>query len=348
MAFAVLTAAAQVSVVSQIDSIEILVGQQATVTLNATVKKGQKLVFPDIRPSVYLVPGVEVVAVSQADTAGLDNGMISVSRRYTITSFDENLYYLPPMQVIVDGKKYASRNLALKVITIPVDTLHSNQFFPPEDVQNPPFEMSEWRAPLWLAVALVICLFAIAYLAVCLRNRNPIIPAVRLIRKVLPHKRALDAINRIKADKMSISEDQKAYYTQLTDTLRKYIEERFGFNAMEMTTTEIIENLRQTGDSKMTDELKELFTTADLVKFAKHSALVNENDANLLHAIEFINTTKTDDSIQTEERVKPALTRQQEQSMRTRTVIKYVLVGVSVVAVAVIIYVAYLLYMLLM
>ena len=76
MAFAVLTAAAQVSVVSQIDSIEILVGQQATVTLNATVKKGQKLVFPDIRPSVYLVPGVEVVAVSQADTAGLDNGMI--------------------------------------------------------------------------------------------------------------------------------------------------------------------------------------------------------------------------------------------------------------------------------
>ena len=348
MAFAVLTAAAQVSVVSQIDSIEILVGQQATVTLNATVKKGQKLVFPDIRPSVNLVPGVEVVAVSQADTAGLDNGMISVSRRYTITSFDENLYYLPPMQVIVDGKKYASRNLALKVITIPVDTLHSNQFFPPEDVQNPPFEMSEWRAPLWLAVAFVICLFAIAYLAVCLRNRKPIIPAVRLIRKVLPHKRALDAINRIKADKMSISEDQKAYYTQLTDTLRKYIEERFGFNAMEMTTTEIIENLRQTGDSKMTDELKELFTTADLVKFAKHSALVNENDANLLHAIEFINTTKTDDSIQTEEHVKPALTRQQEQSMRTRTVIKYVLVGVSVVAVAVIIYVAYLLYMLLM
>ena len=93
MAFAVLTAAAQVSVVSQIDSIEILVGQQATVTLNATVKKGQKLVFPDIRPSVNLVPGVEVVAVSQADTAGLDNGMISVSRMAVIEN--ASLEYIP-------------------------------------------------------------------------------------------------------------------------------------------------------------------------------------------------------------------------------------------------------------
>ncbi len=348
MIFAVLTAAARVSVVSQIDPIEILVGEQATVTLNVTIKKGQKLMFPDIQPSRFIVPGVEVGEGSSADTSSLDNDMISVSKRYTITSFDEKLYYLPPMQVVVDGKKYVSRNLALKVLTIPVDTLHSNQFFPPDDVQNPPFMLSEWRGPFWLSIAFVICLAVIAYLFVCLRNRKPIIPAVRFTKRVLPHKRALDAIDRIKESKMSNSEDQKTYYTQLTDTLRKYIEERFGFNAMEMTTTEIIENLRQAGDSKMTDELKQLFTTADLVKFARHSALINENDANLLHAIEFINTTKTDDNIQMEERVKPALTQQQVQSMRARTVIKYVLVCVSVIAVAVIIYVAYHLYMLLM
>lgn len=347
MIFAVLTTAAQVSVVSEIDSIEIFVGQQANVTLNATIKKGQKLVFPDIKPSAYLVPGVEVIAVSQSDTSGLDNDMISVSRRYTITSFDESLYYLPPMNVIVDGKKYASRNLALKVLTIPVDTLHPNQFFPPKDVQKPPFMWEEWRAPFWGAVAFMALLFIMVYLTVCLRDRKPVIPTVRIIKKVLPHKRAMDAINRIKEEKLVLSEDQKTYYTQLTDTLRKYIEERFGFNAMEMTTSEIIENLRRTGDSKMTDELKELFTTADLVKFAKHSALINENDANLLHAIEFINTTKTED-IQTEERVKPVLTQQEEQSMRARTIIICLLVGMSVLAVSAFVYVVYQLYMLLM
>lgn len=347
MVFTAFAAVAQVSVVSEIDSIEIFVGQQTNVTLNAVVKKGQKLVFPDIKPAGLLVPGVEVVAVSHADTSVLDNNMISVSKKYTITSFDEDLYYLPPMQVIVDGKKYASRNLALKVLTIPVDTLHPNQFFPPKDVQTPPFVWSEWRAPFWGAVAFVVCLFVIVYLAVCLRDRKPVIPTVRIIKKVLPHKRAMDAINSIKAERLVVSEDQKAYYTRLTDTLRKYIEERFGFNAMEMTTSEIIENLRQTGDNKMTEELKELFTTADLVKFAKHLALINENDANLLHAVEFINTTKTD-AIQTEERVKQVLTRQEEQSMRVRIIIICVLAGLVVITVLLLIYVAYHLYMLLM
>ena len=91
---------------------------------------------------------------------------------------------------------------------------------------------------------------------------------------------------------MSVSEDQKTYYTLLTDVLRKYIKARFGFNAMEMTSTEIISRLQQEEDRKMIDELNELFMTADLVKFAKHNPLMNENDANLLNAIDFINDTK--------------------------------------------------------
>lgn len=47
-----------------------------------------------------------------------------------------------------------------------------------------------------------------------------------------------------------MSEDQKAYYTLLTDVLRKYIKERFGFNAMEMTSSEIITRLQNENDKK--------------------------------------------------------------------------------------------------
>ena len=38
--------------------------------------------------------------------------------------------------------------------------------------------------------------------------------------------------------------------------------------------------------------MKLLFQTADLVKFAKHDPQMNENDANLINAIDFINETK--------------------------------------------------------
>lgn len=83
-----------------------------------------------------------------------------------------------------------------------------------------------------------------------------------------------------------------------------YIQERFNFNAMEMTSDQIIEHLQQVGDQKMIDELRELFQTADLVKFAKYSTLLNENDLNLVNAVNFIDQTKQEGQ-NVEERIVP-------------------------------------------
>ena len=90
----------------------------------------------------------------------------------------------------------------------------------------------------------------------------------------------------------------------------------------------------------MIDELKDLFTTADLVKFAKYSTLINENDANLVNAVEFINTTKLDNQ-PTIERVEPNLTETDKRNMRSRTTLKvsiYVLLLASISILAFIIY----------
>ena len=337
---------AQVTVESKIDSIEIFIGEQAHMTVDVTMKKGQKLVFPVFKPSEMITPGVEVLEQSDADTSKLDNDMMKVSKQYTLTSFDEKLYYLPPVKVKVNGKEYASKNLALKVLTVPVDTLHPNQFFPPKDVQTNPFLWSEWSLSFWLSVLMLLLIVLAFYLRQRLYDNKPIIAKVRIVKKVLPHQRAMQEIEQIKADKMVMSEDQKAYYTKLTDTLRKYIEERFGFNAMEMTSTEIIMKLQETGDRKMIDELRELFMTADLVKFAKYSTLINENDSNLVNAIEFINTTKIENQ-PTEERIEPTLTEQDKRSIRSRIIIKCILAAIAVACIIILVYVLYQSYQLL-
>ena len=93
-----------------------------------------------------------------------------------------------------------------------------------------------------------------------------------------PHQQALKEIERIKGDKTLRTADPKTYYTELTDVLRTYMEERFGFNAMEMTSSEIIDKLQEINDKESIKDLMYLFQTADLVKFAKHSPLMNEND----------------------------------------------------------------------
>ena len=336
---------AQVFVESKIDSIEILIGEQTNVTLSVTAKKGANVKMPEYEPSQYITPGVEVLQNTDADTSKLDNGLVKITKRYTLTSFDENLYYLPPMKVKVDGKEYKSKSLALKVLTVPVDTLHPEKFYPPKGVQNNPFEWSEWESTFWLSVVWVLMCVLTYYLWTRLKENKPVIVKIRMVKKLPPHQKALKEIEQIKENKMSVSEDQKTYYTLLTDVIRKYIKARFGFNAMEMTSSEIITCLQQEADKNMIDELKELFMTADLVKFAKYSTLINENDANLVNAVEFINTTKLENQ-PTIERVEPDLTEADKMKMRSRTMLKGTVIALSVIGVVLFAYVVYQAYLL--
>ena len=337
---------AQVSVEAQIDSIEIFVGQQVHLTLTAHAKENAKVEFPVFQPSQYITPGVEVLNSEQRLDVSQDNGFMSRSMVYTLTSFDDTLYYLPPMTVKIDGKPYKSKSLALKVLTIEVDTAHVDQFFGPKDVQDNPFQWSDWSLSFWLSVLMLVLLAVTYYLYLRLRDNKPIIKTIRIVKRLLPHQKAMKEIEQIKADKMVSSENSKEYYTKLTDTLRKYIEERYGFNAMEMTSSEIIEKLTATQDENAISELRQLFLTADLVKFAKYSTLINENDRNLVNAIDFINQTKQED-VPVEETVKPQLTEEDQRSQKARRVLRTVITLLATVSGLLFVYVVYTLYLLL-
>jgi len=316
------------------------------VTLTATAKENTKVEFPQFKPMEYITPGVEVLDRQELDQKAQDNGFVSRSMVYTMTSFDDTLYYIPPMTVKIDGKPYKSKSLALKVLTIEVDTLHAEKFFGPKDVQDSPFQWSDWSLPFWLSVLMLVLLAIAYYLYLRLRDNKPIISHIRIVKRLLPHQKAMKEIEQIKADKMVSSENSKEYYTKLTDTLRKYIEERYGFNAMEMTSSEIIEKLMASQDQNALDELRQLFTTADLVKFAKYSTLINENDANLVNAIDFINQTKLE-NVPVEETVKPQLSEEDQRQQKTRRVLKYVITAIAVFSLVIFGYVVYTLYMLL-
>ena len=225
-------------------------------------------------------------------------------------------------------------------MTVPVDTLHPNQFFPAKDVQDNPFQWEEWHLVFWLSIiVLVLCLLMI-YLFVRLKQNKPIVTRIRIVKHVPAHQKALKAIEDIKAAHMVTSENQKEYYTRLTDTLRQYIKERFGFNAMEMTSSEIIYRLREAGDQKGIDELRELFTTADLVKFAKHNALINENDLNLVNAAKFIDETKTE-AQEVEERIVPKLTEVEQLTQKNRVLLKTLIYASIGVIIGLAVYIVY-------
>jgi len=322
---------AQSSVDAKIDPIEMLIGEQATVTLTVQGQEGAKIEWPQLKPRQLLVPGVEVLHTQRT----ADNSFV-----ITLTSFDGNLYHLPAFKVKVNGKQLKTADLALKVVEMEVDTTQLNKFFPPKDVQDNPFQWSDWSVSFWLSVLLLILIALGYYLYLRLRDNKPVIAHIKIVKRLLPHQKAMKEIEQIKADKMVTSENAKEYYTKLTDTLRKYIEERYGFSAMEMTSSEIISRLTDTGDQQGLDELRQLFMTADLVKFAKYSTMINENDANLVSAIDFINQTKLE-NLPTEEVQKPQLSEADQRSQKERRLLKSVIWGVALVAVALFCYIVW-------
>ena len=334
----VLRCLAQSSVTAKIEPIEMMIGEQATVTLTVQTADDAKVDWPTFQPRQMLVPGVEVLNTQRTS----DHTMV-----ITLTSFDGNLYHLPPFKVKINGKEQQSADLALKVVEIEVDTTQLNKFFPPKDVQDNPFLWSDWSLSFWLSVLLLVLIALCGYLYLRLRDNKPVISHIKIVKRLLPHQKAMKEIEQIKADRMVASENAKEYYTKLTDTLRKYIEERYGFSAMEMTSSEIIERLTAAGDQQSLDELRQLFTTADLVKFAKYSTMINENDANLVSAIDFINQTKLENQ-PVEEVQKPVLSEADQRSQKERRVLKMVIWGIVAVAVLLFCYIVYSVWQLLM
>ena len=136
---------------------------------------------------------------------------------------------------------------------------------------------------------MLLLLVAVMWLAVRLSDSRPLVRRVVIYPPAPPHETALTDITRLKDAK----EEAKAYYMKLTDTLRTYLQGRYGFNAREMTSGEILDALHGLQDDEQARaELQEILGTADLVKFARYEVGLSEQERSLMQAVNFVNETK--------------------------------------------------------
>ena len=97
-------------------------------------------------------------------------------------------------------------------------------------------------------------------------------------------------MEKLRQQKLWQSGKVKEYFSSLTDIAREYIEGQFGVNAVEMTTDDILEEVKPLHFSHETyNKLKETMEVADLVKFAKYSATNLESENAMNSMTEFVN-----------------------------------------------------------
>ena len=296
---------------------EILIGEHALIDLKVITPKDKVISFPVYENEI--IPGIEVIAMLPPDTV-IENNVMTLNFKYVVTSFDSTLYHVPFIPVFDGTDTIFSNSFGLKVTSpelsdstlsyldkinrgetdsIDFKQLQINEIKP---IRKAPFVWTDFLWILWviLGVALLLALIGlITYLIVNKKKKGYFFtPPV-----VLPaHVRAANELDKLKAEKIWQQGREKEFYSKLTDILRRYIYEREGINAMEMTSGEILNNIRQISDvDSVYDNLKQILSTADLVKFAKYKPYPDENDLSMVNAYFFVNQTKEPDPIPTKE-----------------------------------------------
>lgn len=281
---------AQVSVEVHLDSARILMGNQTGYSISITSAGRSKVQMPKLQVGQEIVPGIEIIALTR-DTTEKATGSRTICSKYTLTSFNGGKYEIPSQTVKVDGKVFTTRSVPLVVDTLALDR-NGNKLYPMADVVDNPFSWWEWLPIMLLGLLLIIVVGAMVYFLYRLKTNKPILVMVKKERILSPYEKAVQQITNIKAQYLELSVDQKAYYTSLTDVLRQYLEGRFGINAKEMTSDQIIYQLSQQENRDGIEELKEVFQIADLVKFAKYSVEGHENDLYMQCVVQYIERTK--------------------------------------------------------
>ena len=260
----------------KIDSAAILIGEQTKLHLTLTTDKDKQVQV--LIPADTLMRGVEVLERSKPDTTWIENDRMLVKQDVLITSFDSSLYLLPPVLAIDGRDTILSNQVALKVSTVPVNVDKPEEFADIKDVWKPPFVWSDYY-PWIIGILAVLLLMALAYYIVKrIRERKSLIPFAQPEKpKLPPYEQAIKELDEIKQSKLWQQGKEKEYFTSITDTLRRYLVDRFGINAMEKTSAEILDSVKGIDEIVPAfEKLEQVLKLADFVKFAKFRPLPDE------------------------------------------------------------------------
>lgn len=302
--------AANLSITARLDSVNVLMGNLNTLHLEVVENEGTngKLsIFKEIDRSrgysSLCGDSVELGTNYKVDTTRLGSGKVQLNFAIPVQAFDSGTYTLPKI-VYYAGKDSAMSN-SLTFNVYPVNVTAEDPIAPLAQVVQPDGKsfwdfLPDWLLDfwwVWLIIFLAVCVFLWAMRNYKQKGGIPFI-APKVLPK--PWEIALGSLQRLKTRKLWEQGMEKEYFTDLTDILRVYLFERFGINAMEMTTRQIMDKIQESDLKDKRDYVKQILNVADFVKFAKVRPLPADSIAAYDNAVKFVEETipvqKNDDA----------------------------------------------------
>lgn len=275
---------------AKLDSATLLMGKTTTLHLEITQDKEARGFFPGEEADT-LSAMVEIAERPVADTTDLGNNRIQINRDLIIQSFDSGMWIIKPIPYVVNGDTAFCNQLTLKVLPVNVSQMQDIHDIKP--VEEVPFNLLDWLPDywwLWLLALLLIGASLWAYRKYYKKGINPLKPSKK---RLPPYEEAMLNLQNLKAAQLWQRGQEKEYFTGLTDILRVYIDRRFHINAVEMTSSQIIDTLKKNEETKAVNEqLEMILEIADIVKFANARPLADDNEVAYQRAVNFVEATR--------------------------------------------------------
>lgn len=228
------------------------------------------------------------------DSIDLGNNRIQVNYDLVLQPFEPDTYAIPGFQYVMEQDTFTANVASLKVEE-PVlpDSLMLNPLRPPMSIKAEWYDqIPDWLADYWYWWLAGLVLLGLIITGLLLYKKTGKIPFVP--KKVIPPyvlaKRRLEELRRKRLHELG---NDKAFYTELTDILRQYLGGRFKIYALEMTSTQILEELKANEETApYVSDLDPLLKVSDFVKFAKQKSTPAENIRSFKAVERFIDDTR--------------------------------------------------------
>lgn len=183
----------------------------------------------------------------------------------------------------------------IEILEYPIDTTKI-EVKDIKTVLEEKFTIKEILPIIYVLIALIIIGVGLYFFIRYMKKRKQNIETPEIVKeepKIPPHVKALQSLEDLYNKKLSERNLQKQFYTELTEIIWIYLEERFGIYASEMTSSEILSQVKMNNNISQNNFmlLNKIFHTSDLVKFAKYQTDQMIDKSLLSNTREFVINT---------------------------------------------------------
>jgi len=280
-----------VTVESRIDKSAITIGDTVRYTVRLTYDENVKVNWPALGANLG---AFEIRNYHKPEPRRVkDKTVEEIS--YTISTFDTGRFEIPPLALDYQTPPDTLRRpLQTEKLEIYVASMRPSQDGDIRDIKAPWELPRDWKliALVGGAAALLLLLAGLGYYFWRKRQGKTLLPAKA--EPVRPaHEIALAALRQLRESDLLATGKIKAYYSELSEIIRRYIEGRYFVPALEQTTGELMDNLKTVAlEARPRAMLQGLLARSDLVKFAKYEPTPGDHDRAWQLAESFVETTK--------------------------------------------------------